>query len=98
MNSLHIVSGSANPGLAAAIADRLEAGPVAGALERFPDGELCPVVEHVGGADVFVIQPTSPPVNDHLVELLLPAAQRSAGRPAAHHRVSRPYRICRAHG
>ncbi|WP_225726297.1 MULTISPECIES: ribose-phosphate pyrophosphokinase [unclassified Nocardia] len=71
MNSLHIVSGSANPQLAAAIADRLEAGPVAGALERFPDGELCPVVEHVGGGDIFVIQPTSPPVNDHLVELLL---------------------------
>ncbi|MEU7141660.1 ribose-phosphate pyrophosphokinase [Nocardia sp. NPDC046473] len=71
MTALRIVSGSANPGLAAAIADRLDVGSPDCVLERFPDGEICPVVDHVGGSDVYLIQPTAPPVNDHLVELLL---------------------------
>ena len=38
---------------------------------RFPDGELRPVVGSMRGDDVYVIQPTGPPVNEHLVELLL---------------------------
>jgi ribose-phosphate pyrophosphokinase len=40
-------------------------------LDRFPDGELRPVVNPVRGDDVYVIQPTGPPVSDHLMELLL---------------------------
>ena len=40
-------------------------------VERFPDGELRPVVVSVRGEDVYVVQPTGPPVNEHLVELLL---------------------------
>jgi ribose-phosphate pyrophosphokinase len=40
-------------------------------LERFPDGEICPCLGPVRGADIYVIQPTGPPVNDNLVELLL---------------------------
>jgi ribose-phosphate pyrophosphokinase len=71
MTVLRIVSGSANPGLASAIANYLGVEPDGGALQRFPDGELRPVVENVCGCDAYVIQPTSPPVNDHLVELLL---------------------------
>ncbi|MGH4008326.1 MAG: ribose-phosphate pyrophosphokinase-like domain-containing protein [Pseudonocardiaceae bacterium] len=42
-----------------------------GRVERFLDGELRPVVEHVRGADGYVIAPTGPPVNEQVVELLL---------------------------
>jgi hypothetical protein len=66
-----IVSGSAHQALAGAVAAALDVQPVACELERFPDGELRPAVGQVRGADVYVIQPTGPRVNDHLVELLL---------------------------
>ena len=66
-----VVPGSANRALALAVADRLGTGPTACEIERFPDGELRPVVEGVRGEDVYVVQPTGPPVNEHLVELLL---------------------------
>ncbi len=71
-NDLLLYSGTANRPLAEATA-RLLGCPL-GRLEikRFPDGELSPLIqESVRGEDVFIIQPTSPPVNDHLVELLL---------------------------
>lgn len=69
--SLRIVPGTANPLLAAAVARTLHTEPVTYELDRFPDGELRPVVDHLRGDDVYVIQPTGPPVSDHLVELLL---------------------------
>ena len=71
-NDLLLYAGTANRPLAAATAGLL--GIPLGNLEivRFPDGELSPLIQDsVRGEDVFVIQPTSPPVNDHLVELLL---------------------------
>ena len=71
-NDLLLYSGGANRPLAEATGRLLDI-PL-GNLEiiRFPDGELSPLIEDsVRGEDVFVIQPTSPPVNDHLVELLL---------------------------
>src|ERR1019366_188637 len=68
---LRIVPGTANPLLAAAVARTLRTEPAACELDRFPDGELHPVVDHLRGDDVYVIQPTGPPVSDHLVELLL---------------------------
>ncbi|ORA98507.1 ribose-phosphate pyrophosphokinase [Mycobacterium mantenii] len=68
---MRIVSGSANPNLASAVANYLGVESEGCPLQRFPDGELRPVVENICGSDVYVIQPTSPPVNDHLVELLL---------------------------
>ncbi len=71
MTDLRIVSGSANPGLASAVANFLGVESDGCLLERYPDGELRPIIENVCGADVYVIQPTAPPVNDHLVELLL---------------------------
>ncbi|WP_054813804.1 ribose-phosphate diphosphokinase [Nocardia arizonensis] len=71
MTVLRIIAGSANPGLAAAIANYLGASPPETVLKRFPDGELRPTVDNVGGSDVYVVQPTPPPVNDHLAELLL---------------------------
>ena len=68
---LRIVPGTANPLLAAAIATTLGTELVSCELDRYPDGELRPAVEHLRGDDVYVIQPTGPPVSDHLVELLL---------------------------
>lgn len=71
MTVLRIVSGSANPGLASAIANYLGVEPGGGSPQRYPDGELRPSIENACGSDIYVIQPTSPPVNEHLVELLL---------------------------
>ena len=68
---LRIVPGSANTVLAGAIAKSLDTEPVTCKLDRFPDGEMRPVVNPVRGDDVYVIQPTGPPVSDHLMELLL---------------------------
>ena len=76
---LRVVPGTANRLLAGAIATALRTEPVTCELERFPDGELRPVVDHVRGDDVYVVQPTGPPVSDHLMELflLLDACRRS---------------------
>jgi len=84
---LKIFSGSANPALAEEVAELV--GVPLGEMEtyRFADGEVSVrIAESVRGEDVFVIQPTSPPVNEHLVELLviLDALRRaSAGRITA---------------
>jgi ribose-phosphate pyrophosphokinase len=69
--SLRIVGGSANRRLATEVAATLCPRLVACELDRFPDGELRPSVGNVRGDDVYVIQSTGPPVNEHLVELLL---------------------------
>src|ERR671932_304240 len=66
-----IFAGTANPDLARAVARELGVRLGACAVERFPDGEVSVRLEEsVRGREVFVVQPTSPPVNDHLVELL----------------------------
>ncbi|MBL3675896.1 MAG: ribose-phosphate pyrophosphokinase [Alphaproteobacteria bacterium] len=69
---MKLVSGNANPALAQAIADYLHT-PLTGAVfKRFPDREIFVEIEgNVRGADVFVIQSTSYPANDHLMELLI---------------------------
>jgi ribose-phosphate pyrophosphokinase len=66
-----IFAGTANAELAAKIARELGVRLGACAVGRFPDGEtFVSLDEPVRGREVFVVQPTSPPVNDHLVELL----------------------------
>jgi ribose-phosphate pyrophosphokinase len=77
--NLTILSGSANQPLATRVAERL--GPWPCLIERFPDGELHVAVQaSVRGRDVYLLQPTGPPVHDHLLELLLLAdACRRAG-------------------
>src|SRR5215218_5383611 len=66
-----IFAGTANTELAASVARELGVRLGACAVERFPDGETSVRLdEPVRGREVFVVQPTSPPVNDHLVELL----------------------------
>lgn len=77
---IRIVSGSANPSLAVAVAATLGLELLHCSVERFPDGELRPAVAEVGGDDVYVVQPTGPPVNENVVELLqLVDACRRAG-------------------
>ncbi|HEX8695894.1 MAG TPA: ribose-phosphate pyrophosphokinase [Longimicrobium sp.] len=68
---LVLFGGTANPALAEAVARELGVALAPSRVERFPDGELSvQLLESVRRREVFVIQPTSPPVNDHLVELL----------------------------
>jgi ribose-phosphate pyrophosphokinase len=66
-----LVSGSGPAALASAVAAELGTELVPCEVERFPDGELRPVVAEVRGDDVFVFRSTGPPVNEHVVELLL---------------------------
>jgi ribose-phosphate pyrophosphokinase len=69
---LSLISGKAHPALATAIGNRL--GITAGRclIEAFPDDELqIKVAEPLLGHDVYLIQPTGPPVGRHLLELLL---------------------------
>jgi len=79
--SLKILAGSANLALAQKIATKLGGQLAQRVLERFPDGELhIELQESVRGHDVYLIQPTCPPVDEHLFELLLMAdACRRAG-------------------
>ena len=69
---MKIFSGSANPELAGKIAAGLGVRLGRARIERFPDGETWVKIEdHVRGNDVFVVQPTSPPPNENLMELLI---------------------------
>ena len=79
--SLKIISGSANPTVAEQIAGKLNVKLTARTLERFPDGELhIEIQESVRGCDVYLIEPTCPPVDEHFFELFLLAdACRRAG-------------------
>ncbi len=78
---LLLFAGLANPRLAETIAAGLRVPLGRCGIERFPDGELhVEVQESVRGHDVYLLQPTSPPVETHLLELLLLAdACRRAG-------------------
>jgi ribose-phosphate pyrophosphokinase len=84
MDVFTILAGTANPGLAAAIARELGVRLGGADIARFPDGEVAvQLLEPVRRKEVFIIQPTAPPVDEHLVELLaiVDACRRAA---AAH--------------
>lgn len=67
-----LFSGNANPDLAAAIAAHLETPLGRAKTTRFSDGEsFVELGENVRGVDAFVIQPTTSPVNDNVMELLI---------------------------
>ena len=69
---LKIFSGRAHPALAREICDYLGLSLGEVTLFNFSDGEnYCQIDENVRGADVFVVQPTCSPVNDHVMELLI---------------------------
>jgi len=71
-NSLAVFGGSAGKALTEKICAYLEIKPGKATISRFPDGEtLVKIEEDVRGKDCFVVQSTSPPVNDNLMELLI---------------------------
>jgi len=88
---LTMFAGSGNPDLAAGVAREVGVPLGARVIERFPDGETFVRLEElVRSHQVFIVQPTGPPVNDNLVELLafVDACRRAA---AAHITVVMPY-------
>jgi ribose-phosphate pyrophosphokinase len=69
-----LFAGNANPQLAQEIARHLAMPLGRCDVGRFSDGEVnVELMENVRGRDVFILQPTCPPVNDHLMELLVMA-------------------------
>jgi ribose-phosphate pyrophosphokinase len=80
---LKLFSGNANRPLAEEIAQHLHMPLGDADVSRFSDGEVyVQINENVRGQDVFVVQPTCPPVNDHLMELLvmIDAFKRASAR------------------
>ena len=69
---LKVFSGSAHPQLTREIADFLGIQVGQARLRRFPDSEVSfQIDENIRGTDVFIIQPTSNPVDEHLMEMLI---------------------------
>src|SRR2546428_851250 len=80
---LKLLTGNANRPLAEEIGQYLRVPLADAEVTRFSDGEVyVQINENVRGADVFVIQPTCPPVNDTLMELLImiDALKRASAR------------------
>ncbi|MDV5120801.1 MAG: ribose-phosphate pyrophosphokinase [Candidatus Scalindua sp.] len=72
LNDIKIFTGNSNRALVERVCDYLSIPLGNATVGRFPDGEIdVKVDEDVRGADIFIIQPTCPPVNDSLAELLI---------------------------
>ena len=81
--SIKLVAGNSNPALAKAIAGELELPLTKAVVRRFADMEIfVEIQENVRGSDVFILQSTSYPANDHLMELLIitDALRRASAR------------------
>jgi ribose-phosphate pyrophosphokinase len=81
--AIKLVAGNSNPRLAEAIAACLRTPLAKAVVRRFADMEIfVEILENVRGSDVFIIQSTSYPANDHLMELLIitDALRRSSAR------------------
>jgi ribose-phosphate pyrophosphokinase len=71
-STMTVLTGNANPQLAHDIARHLMVPLGRAAVSRFSDSETTvELLENVRGRDLFIVQPTSPPANDHLMELLV---------------------------
>jgi ribose-phosphate pyrophosphokinase len=69
---IKVFTGNANPSLAKEICQKMKIQPGNALVGRFSDGEInVQIVDNVRGMDVFVVQPTSSPVNRHIMELLI---------------------------
>lgn len=83
---LLLCAGRSNPGLAERIAAQLDIGLGRAELETFANGEVyCRYPDSIRGADLFIVQTGAPPVNDHLMELLVMV---NAARLASAHRIT----------
>jgi ribose-phosphate pyrophosphokinase len=81
--ALKIVTGNAHPVMAQEICEHLGLRLTQSEVRQFSDGEIfVEIKENVRGSDVFVIQPTCGPVNDHLMELVImvDALRRASAR------------------
>src|ERR1700751_1049303 len=81
--SIKLVAGNSNPALAQEISDWLHVPLTKAVVRRFADMEIfVEIQENVRGSDAFIIQSTSFPANDHLMELLIitDALRRSSAR------------------
>ncbi|MCB1414209.1 MAG: ribose-phosphate pyrophosphokinase [Xanthobacteraceae bacterium] len=81
--AIKLVAGNSNPVLAKGIADVLGLPLTKASVRRFADGEVfVEIQENVRGMDVFIVQSTSAPANDHLMELLIitDALRRASAR------------------
>ncbi|OUC12439.1 MAG: phosphoribosylpyrophosphate synthetase [Alkalinema sp. CACIAM 70d] len=82
-NRLCLLTGSANPVLAQEVARYLGIDLSPMIRKRFADGEIyVQILESIRGSDVYIIQPTCRPVNDHLMELMImiDACKRASAR------------------
>ena len=71
-DGIMLFTGNANPRLAADVARHLSIPLGRSSIGRFSDGEATvEILEHVRGRDVFILQPTCSPANDHLMEVML---------------------------
>jgi len=80
---MKIFTGNANEKMAEEICRYLDVPLAAAEVKKFSDGEISVEIgENVRGRDVFVVQPTCPPVNDHLMELIImvDALRRASAR------------------
>ncbi len=78
---MKIVTGTAHPSLAKAICSHLGVELADATVSSFPDGEsFVKINENIRGRDVFIVQPTCPPTNQNLMELLImvDAARRAS--------------------
>lgn len=72
IDSFKVLSGSAHPQLATRICEELGTTLCAASLTTFPDGEtFVQIQENIRGRDIFIVQPTCPPTNQNLMELLI---------------------------
>lgn len=71
-NPLKVLSGSAHPELSRLICENLGVKPCEATLTTFPDGEtFVQIHENIRGSDLYILQPTCPPSNQNLMELLI---------------------------
>lgn len=69
---MKLISGTAHPELGQNISKAIGQDLTKIEVKRFPDGEIfVKILENIRGHDVFIVQPTSPPGNDNLMELLI---------------------------
>ena len=83
MSAMKLLAGNSNRALAEAVSTHLNIALCRAHVRRFADGEVwVEILENVRGQDVFIIQSTSAPANDHLMELLImvDALRRASAR------------------
>ncbi len=101
MSNLKIFTGNANPELARSVARHLDAAIGNVDVGTFSDGEVSVEIrENVRGSDCFVVQPTSQPANNHIMELLImvDALRRSSARKRPLPKVESSRSIGTTHG